>query len=114
MKKIIVTIYLLFFAFSQNYRGETTTLIGEFNYEFNDIETNEEAMMNCQRRAIINSLENYYLSLETQHILKPSEIDCLIPNLLNIDIIEKISSNTSLFLRIQATFDSQSLSECLI
>ena len=66
-----------------------TELIGEFNYEFNDMETNEEAMMNCQRRAIINSLENYYLSLETQHILKPSEIDCLIPNLLNIDIIEK-------------------------
>lgn len=114
MKKIIVTIYLLFFAFSQNYRGETTTLIGEFNYEFNDIETNEEAMMNCQRRAIINSLENYYLSLETQHILKPSEIDCLMANLLNIDIIEKTYSSTSLFLRIQATFGSQSLIECLI
>ena len=77
MKQIlIIIICFLFLAYSQNNRQETVTLIGEFNYEFNEMETSEEAMINCQRRAIINALENFYISLETQHILKPSEIDC--------------------------------------
>ena len=114
MKKIIATIYILFFAFSQNYRGEMTELIGEFNYEFNEMETSEEAMINCQRRAIINALENHFLSLRTQHILKPLEIDCILQNLINITIIEQTSSNISLFIKVQATFVSESLRECLI
>ena len=114
MKKILTIICFLFLAYSQNDRQETATLIGEFNYEFNGIETAEETMINCQRRAIINALENYFLSLETQYVLKPLEIDCILPNLVNIDIIEKTSSNISLFLKVQATFVSQSLSECLI
>ena len=78
------------------------------------METSEEAMINCQRRAIINALEKHFLSLRTQHILKPLEIDCILQNLINITIIEQTSSNISLFIKVQATFVSESLRECLI
>ena len=115
MKKIlIIIICFLFLAYSQNNRQETATLIGEFTYEFNEMETTEEAMINCQRRAIINAIENHFLSLRTQHILKPLEIDCILSNLININIIEQTSSNISLFIKVQATFVSESLRECLI
>ncbi len=113
MKKIlIIIICFLFLAYSQNNRQETATLIGEFNYEFNEMETSEEAMINCQRRAIINALENHFLALRTQHILKP--LDCILQNLINITIIEQTSLNISLFIKVQATFVSESLRECLI
>ena len=99
MKKIlIIIICFLFLAYSQNNRQETATLIGEVNYEINEMETSEEAMINCQRRAIINALEKHFLSLRTQHILKPLEIDCILQNLINITVIEQTNSNISLFL----------------
>ena len=51
MKKILIFICFLFLAYSQNNRQETATLIGEFYYEFNEMETTEEAMINSVLRS---------------------------------------------------------------